>query len=171
MVANSSCGTCYTCCVASGVQEIKKYPGQVCKYLDGRDPEKRCSIHATKPVGCARFLCFYRQSDLPEEYRPDKSGVMVTFYENGVTVIITDAQKAGTLQRGKLADIMQLIFRQDTVQVNQVRVINPKNKHATVLMNGLIYRCKILPQKKLDYEGLQLVMEGPAMGKYEIREL
>ena len=43
------CGECAACCTVLGVEALKKHPGRTCKHLDGRIPDKRCSIYDKRP--------------------------------------------------------------------------------------------------------------------------
>lgn len=51
------CGTCYACCVALGIAELRKHAGATCRHLDGRDPERRCTIYERRPVACSGYRC------------------------------------------------------------------------------------------------------------------
>lgn len=71
-----SCGECYKCCVGLGITELKKYPDQPCRHLDGRNPTARCSIYDDRPDVCRNFQCLWRDGHLEDQDRPDKSGVL-----------------------------------------------------------------------------------------------
>ena len=77
------CGDCSACCegwianrieVAGGVTEI--FPGQGCRYCVGHG----CSVYETRPQSpCRSFSCMWltRESEFPEEMRPDISRAIV----------------------------------------------------------------------------------------------
>jgi hypothetical protein len=90
--AKRSCGPCYTCCVAVGINELKKWPYQACKHLDGRNPEARCSIYERRPTACQTYLCAWRQGIIVDENaRPHESGILISMYpgESEMSVSIT----------------------------------------------------------------------------------
>lgn len=79
----NTCGNCKLCCKLLGVTEIKKPPNQWCQHCD-KTGALGCKIHDTDkyPASCHDFECGYLLSDLPEEYRPDRSHVIITGQEN-----------------------------------------------------------------------------------------
>jgi hypothetical protein len=80
-----TCGACVTCCVNTSIDtpQIQKLSGARCRNLcDGG-----CAIHASRPPVCRDFFCAWRQLPfLDEDWRPDRSGVMLKlFVTDGVT--------------------------------------------------------------------------------------
>src|ERR1700693_3330272 len=77
--AGRQCGTCTACCdgwVKGTVEGHEMKPGQPC-YFRG---EGCCSIYERRPLDpCRNFVCGWLQADspFPEEFRPDKLGVLV----------------------------------------------------------------------------------------------
>lgn len=76
LVAGRECGTCQECCIAPAINkpEVQKFPGsRCCNALQGGG----CNIYETRPDPCRTFFCGWRRSpDFPDDWRPDRSGVM-----------------------------------------------------------------------------------------------
>lgn len=71
------CDTCTACCEGWLTSEVTNmYPGHPCSHCTAQG----CAIYETRPEDpCRDFTCGWLQdgSPLPEEMRPDKSGVIV----------------------------------------------------------------------------------------------
>ena len=74
------CGDCHSCCKSFGWiddNQIKlieldiQYEWDRCSKLCDNN---RCTIYDKRPQTCSDFECLYVESDLPEEYLPDKIG-------------------------------------------------------------------------------------------------
>src|SRR4051812_44612489 len=75
-VAGRACGDCTACCIVPGIdtQEIQKRTGAVCRNCSSAG----CAIYQARPKACRDFFCAWMQdTTLPEEWRPDRSGVFV----------------------------------------------------------------------------------------------
>jgi hypothetical protein len=172
--ANRSCGTCFTCCVHLGIEVLKKWPGQSCKHLDGRNPEKRCSIYSklsTVAPACPKYRCAWLQGLLADDARPDMSGLLVTPYAGeteddppNATILITDRKKCGTLEEGHLADVVQALL---TLDFDDVRIINYQTGVVIRFFGGEIKEGKLLPAKS--FEELNYVVYDPPAARYEVR--
>src|SRR6185437_16122284 len=92
---NRDCDTCSACCTWMGVEAIHKWTGQVCRHLDGRDPTRRCSIYAKRPLACMTYQCLWRSGFFEDELRPDKSGLIVSPYEGYFSIHVFDKTKSG----------------------------------------------------------------------------
>jgi Fe-S-cluster containining protein len=68
----NKCGDCQVCCEVLSVDGLKDAYTK-CKYQTGGG----CSIYKSRPKGCSHFKCGWLTSDWPEDYRPDKSGIMI----------------------------------------------------------------------------------------------
>lgn len=71
------CGGCTACCVTLKVDtpDLKKPAGTPCPQLTGTG----CSIHAVRPTICRTWFCAWRRvAALPDEARPDRSGLIVS---------------------------------------------------------------------------------------------
>lgn len=74
------CGDCHSCCKSFGWiddNQIKlieldiQYEWDRCSKLCDNN---RCTIYDKRPQTCSDFECLYVESDLPEEYLPEKIG-------------------------------------------------------------------------------------------------
>ena len=77
LVPGRDCGTCTVCCYALPIdnEELQKPPGEVCRNCTGRG----CRIYETRPKTCRGFYCgWWLLPQLDDDWRPDKSGVLVT---------------------------------------------------------------------------------------------
>jgi hypothetical protein len=76
--AARTCGDCTVCCTHIGVRELNKPRGVACPHLLP-DPGVGCGIYETRPASCSAFRCHWLDGFIePEEWRPDKIGIMVT---------------------------------------------------------------------------------------------
>ena len=77
--APRSCGPCTRCCdgwLEGEVRGHRMYPGQRCHFV----ADAGCTIYADRPPSpCRSFVCGWMQpaSELPDEWRPDRIGVIV----------------------------------------------------------------------------------------------
>ena len=77
------CGDCYSCCksfgeVGSRIEAIQldiEYEWGRCNKLCDNN---RCTIYDKRPKPCSTFECLYVESDLPEEYLPEKVGFVTS---------------------------------------------------------------------------------------------
>jgi hypothetical protein len=75
----NDCGSCTVCCMALRVIELDKEAGRYCQHCL---PGKGCGIYETRPEVCRGFLCGWRRvPQLGEEWRPDKSGILMLTQE------------------------------------------------------------------------------------------
>lgn len=77
VLSNRSCGDCTICCTVLTVDtpDFKKAGGTDCVHLAGHG----CSIHAVRPHICRTWFCAWRRiAEMPEESRPDRSGLLVS---------------------------------------------------------------------------------------------
>ena len=77
VLADRECGACTACCVVLTVDtpDLKKPPGVPCARLT----DQGCSIHARRPHICRTWFCAWRRvAQMPEEARPDRSGLLAS---------------------------------------------------------------------------------------------
>ena len=73
------CASCTACCegwAAGTIRGFEMHPGLHCHFL----VDKKCTIYAERPLSpCRNFVCGWLADDspFPEEFRPDKIGVIV----------------------------------------------------------------------------------------------
>lgn len=71
-----ACGACTACCVVPPINEpeIRKPASTPCRYCAAG-----CTIYDRRPQMCRDFNCAWRRlPDLGVEWRPDRSGVLIT---------------------------------------------------------------------------------------------
>ena len=76
LVPDRSCGTCVVCCYVPSIDtpELKKPAGLVCQNCNG----KGCGIYETRPPVCRSYYCgWWYFAELRDDWRPDKSGVLI----------------------------------------------------------------------------------------------
>lgn len=72
-----SCGECTACCDGHIIGNAYGHDfglGKKCFYL----VQQKCTIYETRPEVCRKYQCAWTQGLLPEEHRPDKTGLMVS---------------------------------------------------------------------------------------------
>ncbi len=73
-----ACGGCTACCDSVPVKEINLGAYVRCPHLRAPpDLGHGCGIYADRPWSCRAWSCIWMISDLPEEYRPDRLGVVL----------------------------------------------------------------------------------------------
>jgi len=81
LVRGRECGECQVCCIMPTIdqRDIQKLPGSPCRHsLQGG-----CGIYETRPEVCRIFFCGWRRSrDVPDDWRPDRSGVFIVLEVN-----------------------------------------------------------------------------------------
>lgn len=165
------CGECYACCTWLGIEELKKYTGQPCKYLQGTaDPTKRCSIYATRPSACSGYYCMWRAGWGADGLRPYDSGILITCYESertpgkaSATVNVFDNNKADPFITDVLGNLIMIPI------MDEVRVIYMAEKRAIMLRDGRVYKCRLLPAKGYEALTFETDLNAP-IGIYAIQE-
>ena len=182
-----SCGECYACCVALGIEDLKKWPGQTCKHLDGTIPDKRCTIYGTRPPACSNYYCAWLAGMGSPDERPNLSGILVTVYppfpydktilgyDPGpdqsrycATVHVMDIDKIGDLQ-SETSNISKVTRYLIEDGCNDIRVLSNGNKPGASMLhfhNGVIRTGNILKPDKGGYEQLDFVTRNPPVGLY-----
>jgi hypothetical protein len=76
LVPGRICGDCKVCCIVPPIDEpeMQKIPNAMCRHrLAGG-----CNIYETRPTACRTYFCGWRRlAFLDEDWRPDKSGVLI----------------------------------------------------------------------------------------------
>jgi len=83
-VTAKECGTCTKCCegwLGANIKGHDMYPGKPCFFVE---IGKGCTIYNDRPKDpCKDFSCGWIDiEDMPEEFRPEVSGVIMHFKEN-----------------------------------------------------------------------------------------
>jgi len=75
----NECGDCTACCEVLPIKELNKPKNTMCSDCTGSG----CGIYEKRPQVCKDYQCIYTQSNMPEELRPDKSGVILEYLKDG----------------------------------------------------------------------------------------
>ena len=76
LLPGRTCGGCVECCrvIPLDLPELAKPTGELCAYcVDGAG----CAVHAIRPQTCRVWFCLWRVVELSDDWRPDRSGVIV----------------------------------------------------------------------------------------------
>lgn len=90
LVPGRDCGSCNACCDVPLIDtpKLRKTSNSLC----GNWRQSGCAIYETRPDVCRRFFCGWRRTKLiPDDWRPDRSGVFVTMGTEGVPAQFGDA--------------------------------------------------------------------------------
>src|ERR1700761_4584225 len=91
-----SCDGCTLCCKVVGVQELAKPKGVWCSHCD---IGTGCTIHETRPNACRGYTCrFLVDESLDENWRPDRSGLVINADRNRVVVHVDPGRPGKWLQ-------------------------------------------------------------------------
>jgi hypothetical protein len=110
------CGDCSLCCTVLKVDspDFKKSADQPCAHLAPRG----CSIHAIRPNICRTWFCVWRRvAAMPEEARPDRSGLLVSLSFNreprncfeGVSITVRALPGSNAIANGMAARVLDAI--------------------------------------------------------------
>ena len=83
-MTTKECGTCTKCCegwLGANIRGHDMYPGKPCFFVE---IGKGCKDYENRPKEpCKNFSCGWTDiEDMPEEFRPEVSGVIMHFKEN-----------------------------------------------------------------------------------------
>ena len=84
LVPGRECGECTSCCVNLQIEDkdFKKPADQACTHMVEKGG---CKIYLNRPSVCQDWYCAWRfMEQLSEEWRPDRSGVLLRSDENGI---------------------------------------------------------------------------------------
>jgi Fe-S-cluster containining protein len=167
-----TCGSCHACCIYLGIEELKKYAGQTCKHLSGGpDPSKRCMIYDRRPTACSGYKCAWIDGLGPDWMKPHDCGILITLYPSEVdkgkpsaTINIFDAKKYKSEYIDEITEQMILLG------ISELRIINYPRRIGLFYHGGSIYRCRLVPTSKGNYEGLMFEALEPPVGHYMVQD-
>lgn len=84
LVAGRACGACTACCVLFPIDQpdLVKQAGVACRHLGAGGG---CGLHPNWPGVCRDWFCGWRRLPrLDDAWRPDRSGIVVVFDDEGV---------------------------------------------------------------------------------------
>ncbi len=77
METNRTCGSCSYCCTHVKVDAFNKPAGISCSHLlPVINDCGACGIYEDRPSECRQYKCSWLEGRLPEELKPDKSGLL-----------------------------------------------------------------------------------------------
>ena len=88
-VAGRTCGDCAMCCKIPEIPVLDKPYNTWCSHCSTRTS---CDIHASRPQMCRDYHCHFMLSDLPEEWRPSKSRILLSFTPGKMVVAVDPAR-------------------------------------------------------------------------------
>ena len=167
LVAGRNCGECSVCCVVLNIdsKEFQKFPGVPCTYLH---QGKGCAIHATVFPTCRGYHCGWRYlSRLSEEWRPDKSGVLIDFqtedlppaYSERPAVRLMIVGPIGTMFERRFLELVRSLIASGAPVVLAVPG-PPKHFAVSVFLNDLLKE----PVQNGDFAGIEAVLRTLAAG-------
>jgi len=163
LVRGRECSECSACCVVLNVDtaEFQKLPGKACTHLCQGGG---CAIHATRFPVCRVYHCGWRYlAHLPDDWRPDKSGVMIDFqhddlpghYPKRPGIRFTVFGPPETSLRPALLDYIARLIASD-VPVILAAPGPPGYFPAGAFLNDILKE----PAAKRDFAGVQRVLAG-----------
>jgi len=84
LVSGRECGECTACCVVLRIQDknLQKPADQACSHMIEKGG---CNIYSERPSVCQNWYCAWRfMEQLDEEWRPDRSGIMLRTADKGI---------------------------------------------------------------------------------------
>ncbi|MBU0556163.1 MAG: YkgJ family cysteine cluster protein [Alphaproteobacteria bacterium] len=147
VLAGRDCGDCVACCEVLKVDtpDFSKPAGTPCIHLGSHG----CSIHAVRPHICRTWFCVWRRiADMPDEGRPDRSGLLVSLnfvreprncFE-GVSINVRALAGSDAIERGVAAAILDILC-QRLIPVwfsdgSRKMLMHPDNEVASLVLSG-----------------------------------
>lgn len=187
-IEKRTCGTCFACCVFSGVEALstedriglRTYPGQTCVHINRDQPAKSCSVYNRRPLACEKFQCAWLQGLGSPIDRPDQSGIMVSIYPDpegdplipdNATITITDGAKCGELDDSTMPLRRWVDCLTTLLDLRDLRIVNYQTRTVVHLLNGLIYMGKLHKAKSPEELSFDHSANGGLpIGKFELQE-
>ncbi len=148
LIAGRNCGDCSACCTYLRVEseEFQKPAGVTCQHCTAGG----CDIYATRFPVCRVWHCLWKHiPSLPEEARPDRSGVLcclerqadpeTVFSRLNIRLMVIDRGKA---ESSELLGPMLEMFKQGDLPVwldtleTQLRLVHPDVVTASAVLNS-----------------------------------
>jgi hypothetical protein len=125
-----NCGGCTQCCKVMGIKELQKAPNVWCQHCD---IGVGCKIYSSRPESCQEFQCLWLQDEqMPEEWRPDKSKVVLSTNTSGeIVVAYIDPKQENSWQQGSIGRFLLRVAETTPVII----VIGNKRKYIGVRPN------------------------------------
>ena len=147
VLGDRACGDCMACCTVLTVDtpDFKKPGGTPCQHLVARG----CGIHAQRPPICRTWFCAWRRvAAMPDEARPDRSGLLVSIaFERaprncfeGVAIVVRVLPGSDAIANGMAAAMLDTLCDQ-LVPVwfsdgSQKMLLHPESAVADLVLSG-----------------------------------
>lgn len=147
VLADRACGDCTACCTVLTVNtpEFKKPVDTPCGYLCASG----CGIHDVRPRICRTWFCAWRRvASMPDEVRPDLSGLLVSLNFNhqpqncfeGVSINVRMLAGSQAIENGMAAVVLDSLCDQ-LVPVwfsdgSDKMLMHPENDVAALVISG-----------------------------------
>lgn len=184
LVPNRECDECTACCKHLTIEttDLVKLPNVKCEHLLKNGG---CGIYSRRPDPCRGWFCAWRSlSELDDNWRPDKSGVMLEFsneqfpgiYANRIGYRFTVIDKDKASQNIELAKFLKkqitigapclLAFGNEPAQNPPVTFLNeamrtaaakPDPREILAELNKAIGACEKQPKDYLKIENGQII--------------
>ncbi|MBA2936084.1 YkgJ family cysteine cluster protein [Sphingomonas sp. CGMCC 1.13654] len=116
VVAGRQCGGCTACCEILKIDtpDLKKPAGTPCEHRGAGG----CAIHTVRPPICRAWFCGWRRiAAMPDEARPDRSGLMVSLdfvreprnCLEGVSIVVRAIEARGAFKSDVAEHIVDLL--------------------------------------------------------------
>ena len=122
LVPGRSCGQCTACCRIPAIEVLTKPAGVLCRHSTG----VACGIYQDRPDACARWHCLWRKiGALPDELRPDRSGVMFAIENQapcvdaleGACIVGRAVNGAGAFTSAEITEAFSMFTREGSLPV------------------------------------------------------
>lgn len=99
-----ACGDCHLCCRVYPVPEVGKDHTDWCPRLD---PAQGCRAYEERPQRCREFSCLWQREGLPEDWRPDRAGFVLSDPEPWHFVATCDRDRPQAWRREPFASAIR----------------------------------------------------------------
>jgi len=147
VLPHRECGDCSACCAVLAIDtpDFKKPAGTPCAHLVSHG----CGIHPERPPICRAWYCAWRRvAALPDEARPDRSGLLVSLnFEReprncfeGVSITVRALAGTDAIANGMAATVLDTLCDQ-LVPVwfsdgSKKMLMHPENDVASLVISG-----------------------------------
>ena len=135
LIPGRECGECQACCIVPGIDdpEMQKQPGVPCRHcLKGE-----CDVYDGRPSVCRKYFCGWRKlASLDDDWRPDKSGVLIESgntaqFDPGTMLLILTGNPLKTVRQQRFMDFVCRNLQRNLVMY--LSLPGPPGKNAAAL--------------------------------------
>lgn len=124
-----SCGGCTACCFTHKIDALSKPLATACPNCSSAG----CAIYGSHPAECKEYKCFWLLVPFPEEWRPDKLGVVIDAWPGTAPLVrVWEVSPGASAQPAVLAIIGAM---KQSGQVALVRRLNSAGTYDNELIN------------------------------------